>query len=397
MVARSTQHEGAGAPHLQALPTASDLKAFWDEVETQLDGLAERLILEIRNEIPSYHALPASEQVRTVRELLGAMTESLKHSEPPQPARLQMIRASARRRAYYGMPVYDVMAASYFAHRGLWEVFRASRFGTEKLLVGFVDPMAAWAQAMNQAVVDAYVDQQGGSDARERELRTQLFDLIEDPARTHGVAEVLSELAYDPDGAFTVVVGRQHVWTQEALAALQRSSRRLNGVVQTCNRSGRAVMLAQGMSIDDLVLAARGIVGDAPLGVGLARRGLEGIRDSIVDGVRALRVAEAKGRPVVKFEEEWFLATLIDAHPSLDPLLAQAREVAQNHPELARAVIAFSEAGFSLAAAGEQLRLHPNSVSYRLAKWHERTGLEVRSFPDLARSLVAISRSGLGK
>ncbi|WP_105687954.1 CdaR family transcriptional regulator [Microbacterium sp. MYb64] len=389
-----TSGRGArNAPHLTAVPTPAATSRFWAEVEDGLDALTGRLVEEIREELPTYHALPAEEQTRTVRELLGAMTESLRKHELPPPERLQMIRASARRRAYYGMPVYDVLAAFHFAHRGLWERFRGAPSGSERLLVDLVEPMAAWAQEMSQAVVDAYVDQQGGRDARERELCAQLFELLDDPGRLDGVSDILRELSYDPDGEFTVLVGRRRAWTRDATAALQRASRRLTGVVRQGTRAGLAIMISQGMAVDDLAHAAHEVIGAEPLGVGLARRGVEGIRESVADAVLALRVAEESGRAIARFDEEWFLAALVDQTTRLAPLLARPKEVAVQNPDLAEAVVAFADAGFSLAGAGERLRLHPNSVSYRLGKWQEHTGLDVRSFSDLARSLAAIARA----
>ncbi|HWU27523.1 MAG TPA: helix-turn-helix domain-containing protein [Microbacterium sp.] len=392
MVTRRPARDDASR-HLQALPDDRDVQAFWESVEAQLDDLAARLIAEIRTELPSYQALPPQEQNRTVRELLGAMTLSLTTGELPRSERLQMIRASARRRAYYGMPIYDVLAAFHFAHRGLWATFRSSPCATERLLVELVEPMAAWAQAMSQAVVDAYVAEQGGRDPREKEMRSQLFDALDDPARDQTTVDVLRELAYDAEGEFTVVVSRHQAWTRENTAALQRSCRRYAGVLQIGARAGLAVLISQGMAIDDLASAAREIVGPVALGVGLPRTGLPGIRASIVDARRSLEVAESTDDQVVRFADQWFFATLLHSAPELDPLLSAATASATVHPDLADAVLAFADAGYSLVGAGERLRLNANSVSYRLGRWKEHTGLDVRDFSDLAASMLAVRRA----
>ncbi|MFG2350551.1 helix-turn-helix domain-containing protein [Streptomyces phaeochromogenes] len=52
---------------------------------------------------------------------------------------------------------------------------------------------------------------------------------------------------------------------------------------------------------------------------------------------------------------------------------------------------AFAEAGLSLVNAAEALMIHPNTVAYRLGRWHKLTGSDPRTFTGLVRSVVGIT------
>ncbi|MFD2472681.1 helix-turn-helix domain-containing protein [Amycolatopsis silviterrae] len=384
----------APRPRLSAVPGPAERDRFWASVEELLDELARGLVARIRAELPSYARLPEDEHFRNVRSLYATMTRSLADGAPPNPEVLQSIRASARRRAYYGMPVYDVLAAFHYAHRELWEALRRSDLATESLLVELVGTMAHWSQAMSQAVVDAYVAQQGGREQHERETRARFFDLLHADGPSEGVADVLRELAFDPDGEFTVLVAGNRSWPRESVDALQRAGRRITGVLHVDARAGLMTVVSQGAAVDDVVALAAEVGGeDQPLGIGLARPGLAGIRLSMGDAARALRLAEAGGRAAVRFEAEWFRATIPDLVPLIGPLVEPARRVAAEQPDLADAVVAYAESGFTLRGTGSALALHPNSVSYRLSRWHQLTGLDVRSFAELALSFVAVAEA----
>ncbi|MER6758986.1 MULTISPECIES: PucR family transcriptional regulator [Amycolatopsis] len=384
----------AGRPRLSAVPGPADRDRFWAAIEDGLDELARGLVARIRAELPSYALLPESEHFRNVRSLYETMTRSLAEGAPPNPEVLQSIRASARRRAYYDMPVYDVLAAFHHAHQELWEALRRSDLATESLLVELVGPMAHWSQAMSQAVVDAYVAQQGGREQHERETRARFFDVLHADGPGQDATDLMRELALDPDGEFTVLVARNRWWPRESVDALQRAGRRITGVVHADARAGLLTIVSQGAVLDDVVALAAEVGGESrPLGIGLTRPGLAGIRLGLGDATRALRLAEADGRAAVRFETDWFAAVIPDLAPLLGPLLEPIRRVAGEQPDLADAVVAYAESGFTLRGTGAALALHPNSVSYRLTRWHQLTGLDVRSFAELALSLVAITEA----
>ncbi|MFI2302041.1 helix-turn-helix domain-containing protein [Actinacidiphila glaucinigra] len=90
------------------------------------------------------------------------------------------------------------------------------------------------------------------------------------------------------------------------------------------------------------------------------------------------RVPEAEGGgddgPPVLFDDAWPAATLFPQAGRLAPLLEPAVGPAASHPELTLAVSGFAENGFSLAAPGQALHLHPDTVKYRLNRLWELSG-----------------------
>ncbi|MFJ9246657.1 helix-turn-helix domain-containing protein [Streptomyces sp. NPDC101776] len=87
----------------------------------------------------------------------------------------------------------------------------------------------------------------------------------------------------------------------------------------------------------------------------------------------------------------WLRASLVDSRDRLLPLFADVRRIAGEQPQLAETVLAFADAGLSLAHAADALRIHPNTVAYRLGQWHRLTGTDPRTFTGLLRSVVGIT------
>ncbi|WP_437115069.1 helix-turn-helix domain-containing protein [Streptomyces flaveolus] len=49
-----------------------------------------------------------------------------------------------------------------------------------------------------------------------------------------------------------------------------------------------------------------------------------------------------------------------------------------------------AEHGFSLKVTGRALRIHPNTVRYRLDRWQEPTGWDVRTWAGLSAGMVGL-------
>lgn len=130
-------------------------------------------------------------------------------------------------------------------------------------------------------------------------------------------------------------------------------------------------------------------------GVGLARRGLPGASESLGDARLALRCTSSR-HPLRTFADDWHEAIVLAERARFGVLLAAAVEVADAHPHLAEAVLAFAGADMSIADTARAVHVHANSVTYRLDRWSRLTGLEARSFAGLTRSVTACRLAELG-
>lgn len=147
------------------------------------------------------------------------------------------------------------------------------------------------------------------------------------------------------------------------------------------------VVLAQVDSVDRLaeLLAVRRV----PAGFGLVRRGLAGAAATCTDALQAHALAASRGADV-RFSDDWVAATVLGARARLVPLCARGEQVATSHSHLAEAVRAYAGHRMSVVAASRVLHLHPNTVKYRLERWHQLTGWDARSFRGLAQSMACL-------
>lgn len=73
--------------------------------------------------------------------------------------------------------------------------------------------------------------------------------------------------------------------------------------------------------------------------------------------------------------------------------IGSAVEASRERPHLGETVEAFTEAGFLRQRAARRLHVHVNTVNYRLDRWAELTGLDVRSGQGLHHSMLALQLS----
>ncbi|MEU9877960.1 PucR family transcriptional regulator [Streptomyces phaeochromogenes] len=376
-------------------PESDSLRKLCESLQSRVETISDELTDHVRREIPSYAALPLPEHRRSVREQFRALLRGLALGVEPTAEQLLAVQSGARRRAYHGLPVHDVLAAFHIVARRLWDDLRAAARATEAeaTVIELVAPLWLWIESMSGVVADAYADEAGARHGHEAGLRQRFLELLRSGgAAREQTAEIARELGFDADGGFRAVCTSAEVWAvQGRLDLLQRAARQVTGTVSCGLRGQLMIAVVQGADPADLVSRVINLGGEnVQVGVGLDRAGLAGAEMSIGDAERALAVAERGGGPT-SFEEVWLHASLVDSRERLQPLFAEVRQVAAEQPQLAETVLAFAEAGLSLVNAADALTIHPNTVAYRLGQWHKLTGSDPRTFTGLVRSVVGIT------
>ncbi|MCF3963297.1 PucR family transcriptional regulator [Streptomyces fuscigenes] len=377
-------------------------------LEREAPVVVPRIVASIRRRHPDYVVVPPAEHEEAVRLQLHLMLSGLTERRPPTAAEADLCRDLGRRRARQGLPLESLVAAYHAGYRDVWDLLlersREAGPGLAEQLLSLVGIAWSWLETSTAVITDAHTEATRSREQRHVALGHQLLEALyagraADP-ETHLLAQAL---AFDPEGAFTAVACRTGAPGAAGTEETRRWARDHGFGCAAASRGPSTVFLFQ--HADEAALRRRlRDLGAVPAGLGLSRRGLPGAAESVRDAESALRVAAtradgtegADGAGVVAFEEDWLLATLLPHAPRLAALLEPVERVGPpaQSAHLRDAVRAYAAHGFSISAAADSLRVHPNTVKYRLERWQSRTGWDARSLDGLLKSLLALATYG---
>ena len=157
----------------------------------------------------------------------------------------------------------------------------------------------------------------------------------------------------------------------------------------------RTVVIAQNKSADALAEQVERLPIVVHAGVGSARPGVEGARDTVVDASLAIVVARARGEACCTFDEVWPAAIALADVQRLNPMLAVGDAALSRSPHLRETVRAYLDHGLSTAATARVLHLSPTGVRHRLSQWERLTGWVLNTAHGLTASTVALDWDAL--
>lgn len=358
------------------------------DVAGSLPAVALMATDAIRREVPAYAVVDRAEHTERVAAQFRALLAGLGELRLPAETELEQARSLGAQRAEQGLEVPAVTSAYHVGYRELWRQLATlareeGATGTDDL-IDLVDLVWSWVEAVSSASAEGHAAATRAHDARRLDLGHQLVSAVlggeDDLPRTALLARTIG---FDPSNAFHVA------------CVLDQDSAAVDGLRQSVPAGGTAHVDVQGQV---LLIIAQGAtlrpwlerVMPTPVvaGLGLPRPGLNGLRQAIGDAQDALALAR-QSSTVVEFADAWPRALVLRHREQLAPLLTRPQADPAHH--LGRAVIAYADAGFSIVGAGQRLHLHPNSVRYRLDRWHQLTGWDARSRDGLLTSLAALS------
>lgn len=362
-------------------------------VAARVADLSAAVTDQIRAEIPGYEAVPYAEHSRDVRTQIEYIINGLVVRRPPSAAAIEHARSFGRRRSTQRIALADVIEAFHIAYREIWNELLQEAGNRDELalsLVGEVGVLWNLFHRLSAVVAEAHSEESHSRRATLQALRRQLLEVFSG-SRLGQDEEggLVRSLGFEPDGDFVVVCLDGVAQAQAEM--VDKALGGLGGVAHCCDDTGSTAVVAQGCSVEDLLEAVHRGEPAALAGVGLARSGVAGAVLSFSDATQAL-VRAREVREDVRFADEWLLATIGGAGERLDALFADGATTARTYPRLAETVRAYAAHGYSLTACARALRIHANSVKYRLDRWRQLTGWDVQTFDGLVSSVVCLER-----
>lgn len=356
--------------------------------------VTQQITVAIEKAVPSYldSAVPRQDLELSVERNLADLLLGIAERRDPSPEEISRRAQLGARRAAQGLPVDTLMQGFHVGYRELWEhlVDRAGGFDTElsPLLLQAATTMWAWTHQITDALGHTHAETLRALALRAASVRQRFLELVLSGDHESEEAITLGRgLDFETTGTFRAFVVRTAVLDGSETPRVQTACAALPGNHQVISQGARLVVLTQGADPEMLGALLSDHLPEATIGVGLERDGLDGARLSVGDAERALALT-SRAR-VIAFEQVWPWALLARELHRAQPLMEVARRTARDHPHLSEAVEAYAFNG-SIAEAGRALGVHPNTITYRLERWGELSGWDVRDFGGLLRSVIAL-------
>lgn len=368
-----------------------------EQVATQrMPQLVERILHTLWQGPPDPSVAPEEQQREWVRQLVRDLLSGIAERRPPDAGQVRAVRELGAAQARVGTPLALLFDVCHIAHRETWEALLREVDEYDPEVAG---PLAheagllwVWVRIIGGAIADAHSEENSRERAARIALRHRFLDaLASQEPDTEATAALARALGFHPDGDFQAHCMSADHWPDELVENLQRRLTTTAGVGHCVTRGASVLVLTQRCATERVLETIRDVEKhtQGTVGVGLVRSGMAGAGDSIRDAAAALSMAGDRSG-TIRFAEDWLTITLAPQAQRLAPLLARAVEAARRTPHLAEAVRAYADNGLSIAAAGRALDLHPNSVAYRLDRWHETSGWNPREGKGLVSTLVTL-------
>lgn len=392
-----------------------------DEIERRLDTVGNRLVESYRTDILDYRVLDSTTLYgdvlptaqRNVEELLTALREDCAFTE----ARLEGLRRSAVRRVHQGVSLEALLHAYRVWGQVVWQevlaVTDANVAEGRECALEIAGRVMSYVDKVSVAVAQSYLDEVTGVLGDREAMRRDLLEaLISGSPLNERMRQRLRTSVLDLDGEHAVVLARSvrplgddRQSLRDARIGARRYLRPPRSPILVGIREDEVVTIYPVADRDEysaLVSEARQwameLSGFA-VGVGRPHNAAEGIASSYAEAEEAVRLGtSAGGRPHATTFTEVLLDHLVSSSPHLDTLhdetIGRLREYDRaKNAQLALTLRVYHEHGFNLARSAVQLKVHPNTVVYRLRRIHKITGYDPNDPDQLLLLLLGLKRA----
>jgi hypothetical protein len=363
-------------------------------VLARLDELVERMGAAYRDEVPEYAALTevemAGEVLPVSRAIVAAFFEAAAADRAPDVGEIGALQRMGARRLEMGVPLEPMLHVYRVAGRTVWSAMvEATREGEEPALA---DLGGAWMDFVDRAAsvaasgyLDASHDHLRRLDAR----RTALLEALLAAGDAADVAALRAE--------FTTPLAARY---QPVLVAGDDVASRIDDLAAACppgtlsgHRGGHVLLLAAGEP--DLARLLRR-TGDGVVVHGPAAAPGPSLTAEVRHAEQLVEVAWAAGRRGVFGTDDLLIDQLVAGSPRASAALVSQVLHPLRAGDRTGVLVATLATWLATGTVPETARrevVHPNTVSYRLRRVKELTGLDPRIPNDATLLSLALAAS----
>lgn len=349
-------------------------------------------VRRIRAAMPGYRSVDEDEHNANVLEQAHGLLAGIDERRAPNPDEVKTARRLGARRAAQGLGLDAVVGAYHLGCQQMWDLFleRAHRDGCDRAayLLEVVNILWVWVDAVTSAAADGYSAAMQAEQVQRLDAGHRLLEaLYAGQAHRETTALIARSLGFEVAGRFSAACLLAEPDAEDKLERLRRACHRLGATAHAQTRSATLILIVQAADPHDVLVAAK--LHTIPGGIGLSRPGLDGLAMSIRDAEKAIALAAHRRTAAVDFGADWLSSILFAERVELEPILRPRCTAVASH--FTDAVAAYAAHGFSIAAAGEALHVHANTIKYRLERWRELTGWDPRTLDGLLKSTCSIA------
>ena len=366
---------------------STGVAAVSERVLADLDVLVPRLGEAYRREIPEYAAMSdaamATDVLPVSRRLVTTFLECLVDDRPPSSAELAAFEQSGRQRLHMGMPLESVLHAFRIAGREAWTALCESVVPGEETLLApmgarWMDVVDRTSSALARAYLAASHERLRSVDSRRRELVEALL-AADDPAEVAAVSLRFST-ALAPAYVPVLVAGAGAAADIDAL--LSAAPAGTLGGHRSARGSDRVLLLVPDRLTASLARPGAVVAWGRPAACGRE------LLDEVRSVEQLLATALAEGHRDGGFGPDDLLVEqlLLGNERVADALRRRVGDVLRDRDPagvLVPTLRAYLASG-SVPETARAEHVHPNTVSYRLGRVRELTGLDARVPQDAA-------------
>jgi hypothetical protein len=386
---------------------------------TDLPTLVPAVMARLLDQLPVYAALPP-EQVRG--EITRATEHAIRHfvdvlrtGELPGPALLEEISESSAQRADEGVPLEAVVGAYHLgAEECTTRILAAAEPGDLPDVLRAQHRLLGYLRLVSCAVATGYVRERQAALGEEQVARQALLSRLLEGGNPQAAAD-RAGIALPPGYLVLSIAAGPH--PDELLPGVNRSvaaHRKVRRLRHELERQSRGVTLcalsedggiallpydtpaaeldtADWSRLSRLVEQLGRICGaELVVAVAAAAPGEVAPAARLAAEVRQVAQGAGRGPGLYRLEDVLLEYQLSRPSPARDGLAALLAPLA-GRPELLDTLRAFHAAGFDRRQAATRLRVHPNTVDYRLRKAAALTGLDPARGGDLPMLRAALA------